>query len=34
MRLLRFICLCISLRSVSCARWVMAYDDFKPNHKK
>lgn len=34
MRFLRFIASCIRLRSVSCALWVDAYDNFKPGHGK
>lgn len=30
MRFLRFIASCIRLRSISSARWVDAYDNFKP----
>lgn len=34
MRFARFIASCIRLRSFSLARWIDAYDTFKPNHKK
>lgn len=30
----RFAWLCIRLRSVSAARWMTAYDNFKPGHGK
>lgn len=32
MRLIRFLISAIRLRSFSLARWVQAYNDFKPTH--
>jgi hypothetical protein len=33
-RIVRFLSLCISLRSVSSAVWVDQYENFKPHHGK
>jgi len=34
MRLVRFLASVIRLRSISCAIWLDAYDNYKPGHGK